>query len=742
MKKTLTALLLVVTAFGCGSDKRDDVLKNVSALVILQRAPRMGGVGDVFQYTSYEPGGKLLKLQPPVADGTLSTLCCDQFGDVYKDMDIQFYDVAYDARSIVFSGKLTGGERYQLFVLTLNDAKEPTGEPRAIASNPMHDYVYPFYMPLDRVGFVTNAVVEEGAAQHRDEYDRGTTTQLGSIAVDGTDEVLGPRNLSHRVAPSMMADGHIMFTQWDHLQDENSGHLMRVNPDFTNLHEVVGKEGSGRTNSYLKAVEVPTLAGEPRRLLTIGTARNRTLQSGKILDVRLGSVDADGTVRESEANASTTDLTPLVPGDNDPSQLTVGRYYDVYPIAGEDGKYGESVRLVVSWADGPVEEETLGAAGLGADFGIYVIDSDKGKRLPIYNDPTRWDVLGRPLDPRPAPAAIPSSDGQVVANPTGSLLIGALDVYNTSLTTDGRVAAPGEIYAVRVLEGFSTEEGIPRRFGLTNAEGAAELGRVLVQSDGSFAAYVPANVPIHLQPIDRFGLSLRNEPVWFSGRPGESRFCGGCHEDRARTTVIQPGIIEAIAVGPANIDRPRAMRNSTDFSKTAVTGVPWDQALQPIFDAKCVSCHNGVPGPANPSFTITDTVTGMMTTFVFDLSGREVNYGVGDAMMSGYSASHLSLIGPRMEELLQDNPNLVVSGTLMPQVDPGNGRESNLITKLNPPVQFPAVDTGTRFQAGGAIHPADVGGVELTADEYYLMILMADAGGQFYSRENAPGGGY
>jgi hypothetical protein len=36
-------------------------------------------------------------------------------------------------------------------------------------------------------------------------------------------------------------------------------------------------------------------------------------------------------------------------------------------------------------------------------------------------------------------------------------------------------------------------------------------------------------------------------------------------------------------------------------------------------------------------------------------------------------------------------------------------------------------------------HPADVGGTALTPDEYRLLIEMADNGGQFYSRENAPG---
>ncbi len=73
--------------------------------------------------------------------------------------------------------------------------------------------------------FVTNEVVEAGAKQHRDEYERGTTTQLGVIGIDGTNEFLGPRNLSHRTAPTLLSDGRVLYTQWDHLGEMNQGRI-------------------------------------------------------------------------------------------------------------------------------------------------------------------------------------------------------------------------------------------------------------------------------------------------------------------------------------------------------------------------------------------------------------------------------------------------------------------------------------------------------------------------------------
>jgi hypothetical protein len=749
MRKAL-ALVVSAAALGCGgSGGGPDVLKNQD-LIILQRAPRMGGVGDVFQYTSYVPGARLIKLAPATADGKVSELCCSAFGAEWASADIQSYDIAFDAKSIVMSARLAESERYGLFILTLNDAGEAAGPPVQLATDPMRDYVYPVFANQERIVFVTNSVVEAGAKQHRDEYERGETTQLGSISVDGSNEVLGPRNLSHRVAPTMLHTGQVLFTQWDHLGDENSGHLMLVNPDMTNLREAFGKEGNGRTNSYLKAVEFPTNDAEYQqpdiRIAVIGTSRDRTLQSGKVLDVRLGAYDDQQVYRQSEASSSYTDLTPLVPADREPSQQTIGRYYDAYPVrADKDAAWPEKPFLVVSWADGPVEEETLAAAGVMADFGIYLYDSKNGTRHPIFNDKDMWDVLARPLEARNAPRDIPAAGSNGFSD-TGAL-IGSLNVYDSSIAD----IPQGSVVRMRILEGFSVEEGIPDDFGLTEHEGAALLGEAPIYDDGSWAAIVPANVPIHLQPIDKFGMAIVNEPVWFSARPGESRFCGGCHEDRAATTVIQPGLTQAVAVGPENYDTPRAQRFSTDYTRAGVVGVPWEDemgrpdrtALQNIFTAKCATsgCHDGTPGPANPTLVLTDNETQQQFTITFDLRGGPVSYGLGDVMLSGYSRSHLSIMGPMLMDLEEEGLNFTVTGDLKIYCEPGNAKESELFKKLNPPQLYP-YDPAVRLIPGQTPHLVEQGRPDLTEDEYYLLVLMCDAGGQFYSRENSPGQDY
>ena len=189
-----------------------------------------------------------------------------------------------------------------------------------------------------------------------------------------------------------------------------------------------------------------------------------------------------------------------------------------------------------------------------------------------------------------------------------AVLLGSMNVYESSLIT----FEPGAIYAVRIIEGLTVDEGMPDEFGLSDHKGAALLGRALVREDGSWAAMVPANVLVHCQVIDKFGMSIRNEPVWISGKAGETRFCAGCHEGRASTVVIRPDITQALAIGPEDLmsNVPRTRRMSTNYTMDNVVGVPWDLALQPIFDAKCISCHDGTPSAANPTYTITHPESG------------------------------------------------------------------------------------------------------------------------------------
>ena len=293
-------------------------------------------------------------------------------------------------------------------------------------------------------------------------------------------------------------------------------------------------------------------------------------------------------------------------------------------------------------------------------------------------------------------------------------------------------------------------------FGTTEFDGQSKYGELPVQADNSFAAVVPGNVPFHIQLIDKFAMSLANESVWISGRAGEQRFCGGCHENRTKAATLAPGIPTNVLTGAVNLVLPRAQRvdatayglaggsftkaNPLLASDNAVKGVPWDLAIQPVLDAKCASCHNGVEGAANPSYTIIDNATGLMQKFIFDLRGQKVDVTIGERATGDFTASYLSLMG--LGEILSDADVTYVPAPPKEYVAAGSAMNSLVVKMMNPVQRFPSVSTSVRAFSdrsvtNGAIsHAADKGYPELTADEQYLLILNIDMGGQFFFREN------
>jgi hypothetical protein len=769
--------LALAAGAGCTSTStsinNEALPSDVQAITFLQRTPRNDD-GNVFDYNNFVAGGRLVMLSPPSANGKLTvvfpnTATCTQIlgaGAAQTDIDacvsksdVQSYDLSFDAKSVVVSAQVpaAGDTSYQLYSINLDgtNLKELTSGG--------NDFVYPVYAPGDQILFMSNRNVEadtdSSSQQFKDEYERAVTAQAGTISTSGTNMQLGPRNVSHRVSPQLLPDGHVMYTEWMHMGEVNEGHLRLMNTDMTGMKEAFGDELDAKypsTNSYLKAryVTSNTFSGDPAgpqtnyQVVAIATSRDRTLQSGKLFLINLNG---------SEKYSTSQDLTPLIPGDRSPSSQGIGRYYDAEPVGDE-----APGQFLVSWSDGPVQSEELDRAMSTAQFGIYVFDmananASSGGRSPIYDDPNYWDILARPVKVRAEPTNLASP----ISTTDTSTTIGALNVYSSSL-----LGIPqGSVVKVRLIEGFSGEEGGVDMFGTTEFDGQSKYGEIPLQSDGSFSADVPANVPLHLQLVDKFGLAVgvtsstgtaadtpvANEDIWFSGRAGEARTCGGCHENRTAPASITPGETIAASLGPVNLDTPRPQRvsasayvldangnlpagtNAANPGDNGIRGVPWDLAIQPILDKHCISCHDGSTGAQNPSYTVTDMTSGTSQVFTFDLRGGKLNVTVGERMTGDFTASYLSLMG--LGEILGDDV-VQITGTPPNYVVAAAAEASTLMTQyLNPPQRYPAVDMNTRLTTVTP-HLLEQGQPDMTADEYYLLGLNIDMGGEYFFREN------
>jgi HEAT repeat protein len=81
-----------------------------------------------------------------------------------------------------------------------------------------------------------------------------------------------------------------------------------------------------------------------------------------------------------------------------------------------------------------------------------------------------------------------------------------------------------------------------------------ELGTVPIAADGSFAVEVPADTPLALQAVDAEGRSELNEMSWIYVRPGETRSCVGCHQERNATPpLVDAGLSHSIRVRPLKL---------------------------------------------------------------------------------------------------------------------------------------------------------------------------------------------
>jgi hypothetical protein len=721
---------------GCQSKtKQESVLPGVESVVFVKRAylrpdgshDVTDGMGQVFDYDRYNPGegAGLFVLTPPGPDGKLTNLT-----EGFQGVDINGMDLSFDAKKVVFSMRTSDDDKYHVYVANVDGSQV-----RQLTFHEADD-VQPIFLAGGRIAFVTNQPFTQMGTR-ADEYNHARrVTQLATVSEIGgdADRVLCSQNLSHHTSPFAMANGLVGFSRWEHLGPVNDVKLFTMRPDCTQMRALAGQHGKS-FNSVVQVRETGT--GE---FLGIATTREGTIQSGALMRISVPYQEVGtnlGTFDEQRARFE--NLTLSVPTDESTPPSGVGRYRSPHRLPGSE-------RILVSWADGDVNERNE-LAETAPRFGLYLYDPSSGKRQLVYQDPKLWSVYAVPVAARAEPPVLPSvNDGAYDLDTP--VTIGSFDVRSTSLeesVSGGQfddvslASALTQAQRVRVVEGFSSEIGSVGQFGLTMHEGAAILGEPVVYRDGSWRAEIPPYTPVHLQPIDRFDMAIRNQLLWIQGMPGESRVCGGCHEDRAgdiagRDTIAQQK-------GAQDLVIPMVDRQELPWYGAAAGG-----QVQDVFDAKCVNCHSGGAGDpfAGQFYTVTVTPEGGGAEEVYqipilDLSSRLLNVNY-EMEAVAYPASYVTMLYP--SAMMGETR---VEGAPIEWVIPGNARASRFIEKIN----INAVDVDDRGQLtpktpaewafAGAPHPEDKG-VTLTREERLVLIRSIDLGGQYYSRRNVDGG--
>jgi hypothetical protein len=684
-----------------------------------------GGNSQVIDYDRYVPGGSLNLLSPARPDGTLKNLT-----PAFPQADFNGADVSFDAQQAVFSMKKDANDHYHVYTVQLSPGSDGKYEIHQKTAGD-YDDINPVYIAGGKIVFVTNEMYTQMGTR-ADEYEHSrAVTQLATISVDGgdADRRLFPQNLSHTVAPFLRHDGKIGYCRWEHLGPVNDVKLFTSNPDGTNMIAIAGQHDKP-FNSLFSARET-----SPNVMIGIATTRSRTIHAGTLVQIDArnqkdpvcldANADQSGHACLDEEHATYTMLTPDVPSSGDPSPA--GRYREPSPMP--DG------RILTSWAEGTVND-TAELSATPPDFGVYIFDPATKKNQLVYNDRAMWELNAIAVAPHKEPPVI--GDLQHAADATQPVKIGSIDVSQTSLdekitgaqfnNTQLTDALKQGAVKVRVIEGFSSEaaKGITM-FGLTMHEGAAVLGETPVYADGSWLANIPPYVPVHLQPIDKFGLAIRSQGLWIQGAPGEERRCPGCHEPRVGIGALRfgPNSTAADQHGPDNLMVPIDQR-----VKNGEYG--WDTRVQPVLTAKCESCHNSQT-TSYYQLTRTDPVSGQTVTYnvpYLDLSATPVTVYY-DRQVKAWPASYVSIFYPAAIEMGMGNTK--VTGKVPPKWGiPANARGSALIEKIN----VKAADGSSAWPtATHPMHPEDKS-IPLTDDERRLLILTMDLGGQYYARQN------
>jgi hypothetical protein len=557
--------LLGLAAVGCRDSAPDDLIlqtPTTDALVFVkadfeESLNRTNGSSNLFKLSPISPGGVVTPITS-FTGASISDPC-----------------VSFDGLRILFSMRPAGGGPRNIYEI----AADGTGL-RQVTNGGGSDFD-PVYLPDDRILFTSSR------ANEMDEYNHAPSEHLYVCDADGSNLERVSFNQSDDFDPTLLPDGRVMYTRWEHFGTMNRFPLFFTNPDGSGTFHLYGPHGINFFHPQ------PTPDG---RIIAIGSNMVEE-DAGPIVFLKPEQGPADPVTGPAGTNWDV--LTPQINLDGAPWPF--GSFKYPMPVGGN--------LHVVSYS--------LPAAIEGdVDYGLYTLTlSQSGSGTPgdpasfavasltfLYNDPNTNEYDAQLLAPRPRPPVVASTLDRNVT--WGEFL--AQDVFNRG-RNDGQerpIRGTDAIDSIAVLVARPTRPGEANQFSANEFEKRALIGFAPVQSDGSFRIRVPANTPISFATLDAQGRGFVVKRTHLYVRPGE-RFenCVGCHEDRGAGGPVPTNPNPAAALLPAHdLNVPAAQWQIINF----------EQNVGPVVAAKCVSCHQ--PNGAIPAAggldltTVPDTV--------------------------------------------------------------------------------------------------------------------------------------
>ncbi len=483
-----------------------------------------------------------------------------------------------------------------------------------------HDLA-PHYLPDGRIIFSSTRQLRskavlldenKGAFEAFDEDVNEPAFLLHVMDADGSNIEQVTFNQSHDMDPSVLSNGQVIFSRWDHAGSNDAINLYRMNPDGSQLELLYGQNShdtgpGGQIIQFMQPREI-----EDGRIMALirpftdstGGGDIITIDTPVYLENTQPTRDNPGMTGPAQARATTVNIT-TVPGEISQG----GRYSSVYPI--HDG----SDRLLVSWSQcrmrdvvdplSPAPPETIlhypctdeNLANVlyeEADpiYGIWIYDPRDETQLPVVPPEEGFKFTEvAAADPRLIPPTILDTDFRFNIAPdlvtNGEAVIHIRSVYDydgTSALDIDALADPAQATAdqrparfLRVVKAVSLPDDDVldldnTAFGPNRDLGMKEIvGYGMVEPDGSAMIRVPANTALQVSVLD--GDARRITPRhqnWIQLRPGQYLQCNGCHVPQG---ALSHGRFDAFDSAYAGAQTPGASFNANTLDSLYVGDV-------------------------------------------------------------------------------------------------------------------------------------------------------------------------
>jgi hypothetical protein len=520
--------------------------------------------------------------------------------------------LSFDAKKVLFDFRENPGAGFRVWEVGIDGAglrqvsKPPADEAEKTARwrKGWHtDDVHPCYLPDGRIIF-------SSTRSERTVLCGGSgalvAPTLHVMNADGTNVEPLTASLVSEFCPVVLADGRVMYHRWEYVDKgaRVAKTIWAMQPDGSRPHELYGV-ADDTTTVYMYPQPLPANDG---RVVCVGTChfpQGGCLGAIMLVDTnnpnrqRGPDPDEEG-YRQWDETSPVTNLTPQV--------FTERRTEPGWHQRSADGTYvhdrnGQSGHLYTHpW---PVSDRQFMVSfkirpgdhykNVPDSYALYLLDAN-GLHRPILKDEklSCWHPV--PLVARAVPPVLKS-----VRNGEGGGGGKALCVLtNVYLGMSG--VRPGEVKWLRINEALPRYWDTGRRWSPSSSSSSwkaalwprVQWGVVPVEEDGSAYFEVPADRNIFLQALDANFREIQRERTYVNYRSGEARSCTGCHGESGRS------------VPPTAADKPLALRRAPsvpqpqpcDLKDNGGDGLPgqvihYPTDIQPIFTAKCVSCHAG-----------------------------------------------------------------------------------------------------------------------------------------------------